>query len=707
MKQFATATRRLRTIAIFIGSVLFPLSVRGQTIANPSPTELTAPLVFVPVLTDGGRIFAAGFSAAGNFVNAGDRIFLQAGATASFSFSVPSGQIRTVAYGIPTGGYVNTVPAEISVNGVAVATITEGLGGFGVTVPTRLILWRKSFGPGDYVWTIRSGGNAINVYGLWLSAPSRSSQEPQSPAPGKSETSSTAQSGAVKTLTVPSNHPWTDTGVDLRINDTVFVDATGNVSFSAEIPSVSPNGDQPACLVNPNPRVPYVAPELPCHSLIGRIGLSGPIFEVGSSGRFRATAAGRLYLGVNDNFFPDNSGNWTVRIALQATARFVATQPVPPTTGASIGRAAIRGGATSLELPLGRMYLYGMTTGGGAPSSAFTVGQYAQVENAAGRLSGALAYGTNNQNSYGTQTAYHDIGGVSIAGSWESFAAYSGSNSESGAHDASVSFEARENSLVVILGLASSQQFVSVEGIPDLHVDAYKTGGGIVIAHAYVKPGTYTVVEHSKVLAAGQDAPHMADLVGVFVFGGRETEKQPAVVSGQAHVASIRGVDFLNFDYSSDCWEQFDGFHKVIHISNGKWNKDDVGSFVIRKKDSAWMMTYGDLDGDGQDEAAIVTSCQGQTNFDYEEVFVFGSASAGPKLLARLSPSDWGKGEEGNGSYFPVTSVRVSERQLAVSFLAGGSHACPAWTVTARFQWNGSELARTGVDREPFNCQTQ
>jgi hypothetical protein len=420
--------------------------------------------------------------------------------------------------------------------------------------------------------------------------------------------------------------------------------------------------------------------------------------------------AGRLYLGVNDNFFPDNSGNWTAEIALQAaggTSTATEPEPAPLSAGASIVKAIVRGGATSLELPPGQMYLYGMTTGGGAPSSGFMVGQHAQVINAAGRLSGALAYGTNSQNSYSTQTAYHDIGGVSVAGSWEHFAAFYGSNGQSGAHDASVLFEANGDSLVVVLGLASSQQFVSVEGIPELQVDASRNGGGMVIAHAYVKPGAYTVVERSKVLAAGQDPPHMADLVGVFVFGGRRANNQSPVAPEQPHGADIHVSDFLNSEYASDCWEQFDGFDKVIRISKGEWSKSDVGSFGIRRKDSQWMMAYGDLDGDGQDEAVIVTGCQGQTNFDYEEVFVFTMSSAGPKLLARLTPSDRGRGEEDNGGNFPVTGVHVSKQQLFVSFSAGGSHACPAWAVTARFQWNGSGFVRTGVSRQPFNCQTR
>jgi hypothetical protein len=169
------------------------------------------------------------------------------------------------------------------------------------------------------------------------------------------------------------------------------------------------------------------------------------------------------------------------------------------------------------------MYLYGMASGGAAPSSTFAVGQYAKVVNASGNISAALAYGTNNEDSFAANTGYHDIGGVSISGTWDNIAAFYGSNPQSGASNASVSFQAKEEALVVVIGLASSQQYVDVQGIPGLQVDASDNvrGEGMVIAHTYVEPGTYTVVEHSKALSAGQDPPHMADLVGVFVFGSK------------------------------------------------------------------------------------------------------------------------------------------------------------------------------------------
>src|SRR5208282_4490469 len=144
---------------------------------------------------------------------------------------------------------------------------------------------------------------------------------------------------------------------------------------------------------------------------------------------------------------------------------------------------------------------------------------------------------------------------------------------------------------------------------------------------------------------------------------------------------------------------------KVIHVSKGEWTKEDVGGFAIGKRASEWMVSYGDLKGDGRDAAVVVTSCQGPANFDYEEIFVFEMSAGSPRLLARLSPLDWGKGADCSGSNCPMLGFRVSNRQLAVSFGAGGSHLCPEWTVTARFQWNGNRFLRSGLDRKPFKCQ--
>ena len=62
----------------------------------------------------------------------------------------------------------------------------------------------------------------------------------------------------------------------------------------------------------------FPAPDLPCWPLVARIG-SGPPFEVGTSAR--SPPQGRLYLGVNDGDFSDNSGQWTVTIKIGGVRR--------------------------------------------------------------------------------------------------------------------------------------------------------------------------------------------------------------------------------------------------------------------------------------------------------------------------------------------------------------------------------------------------
>ena len=389
---------------------------------------------------------------------------------------------------------------------------------------------------------------------------------------------------------------------------------------------------------------------------------------------------------------------------------------------ANIVQAVVRNGATSLQLPPGRMYLYGMTTGGAAPSSPFASGQYAQAMDDAGQLAASLAYGTNDRNSYTTQTGFHVVGGVSVAGSWDTFSSFHGSNQQRGASSASVTFTIPEDSLVVVIALASSQQDIKLQGLPGLQTDASSNGPGTVamtIAHADLPAGTYTAREASRATVGGQEPSHMADLVGVFAFGYKPGASpavdvgQPRVTPGATNRAPIstpakespaiaapggvlRGdihrVDFRNFDYPSGCQnEMSEDFDSVIHVSKGEWRKEANGGIFF----GIGSVAYADLNGDGQDEAVVSTFCRAVVNVSYNEIFVFETSSGSPKLLAKLAPPDWG------GS-FEIADVQVGKKQLAITYPEGGSHAQPDWLVTARFQWDGSRFVRVASDRKPF-----
>jgi hypothetical protein len=119
-----------------------------------------------------------------------------------------------------------------------------------------------------------------------------------------------------KKIAVAATRPWTPTGIQVQIGDDVSISATGVIQANFNGAKATPAGTSPDCMAAGVVRVPFVAPELPCWSLLGRIGPSGNVFEVGTNRRFKANAIGQLYLGVNDNFFADNSGHWTAGVAV-------------------------------------------------------------------------------------------------------------------------------------------------------------------------------------------------------------------------------------------------------------------------------------------------------------------------------------------------------------------------------------------------------
>ena len=122
--------------------------------------------------------------------------------------------------------------------------------------------------------------------------------------------------GCVQTpgLTMSGATEWTSTGLTLNPGDRMGITAAGTVHIDPSYP-VGPGGTASCTPAKTYPASATTFPDsaAPCWSLIARIG-NGTPFAVGPSLKFTATAAGVLYLGVNDNNFADNSGSWKVSI---------------------------------------------------------------------------------------------------------------------------------------------------------------------------------------------------------------------------------------------------------------------------------------------------------------------------------------------------------------------------------------------------------
>lgn len=177
------------------------------------------------------------------------------------------------------------------------------------------------------------------------------------------------------------------------------------------------------------------------------------------------------------------------------------------------------------------------------------------------------------------------------------------------------------------------------------------------------------------------------------------------VAPAPAAQTDIHKVDFNHFAYPVNCEGQpTTQPDRTIHVINGKFQQGnaengDLVLFTIVK------VEYGDLLANGSDQAAVLASCYTGSNFDIAQIFIYEMAPGGPKLIARLFPSEWGKGQEDNGGSFAVSKMAVTKNDLAVTFFAGGSHACPDWDVTAHYKWNGKQMARVAVDRRHHQCQ--
>jgi hypothetical protein len=111
-------------------------------------------------------------------------------------------------------------------------------------------------------------------------------------------------------VNVSGRLPWNDTGIDVRAGQQIYFSSSGEVRWG-------PNRRDDAAGERDSPRNDNrPLPERPAAALIARIGEQQDVFFVGGeAGPFRARSSGRLYLGINDDWFEDNTGSLRVTVS--------------------------------------------------------------------------------------------------------------------------------------------------------------------------------------------------------------------------------------------------------------------------------------------------------------------------------------------------------------------------------------------------------
>ena len=118
-------------------------------------------------------------------------------------------------------------------------------------------------------------------------------------------TGAAATSG--QTIAVGGDRQWVDTGITVQAGDTLTINASGQIRVARD------GGLMTAAGIESGRTEGATIPTARVGGLVARFGSSPPVF-IGESRTFRAPRAGRLFLGVNDNFFDDNTGQFNVTV---------------------------------------------------------------------------------------------------------------------------------------------------------------------------------------------------------------------------------------------------------------------------------------------------------------------------------------------------------------------------------------------------------
>lgn len=158
--------------------------------------------------------------------------------------------------------------------------------------------------------------------------------------------------------------------------------------------------------------------------------------------------------------------------------------------------------------------------------------------------------------------------------------------------------------------------------------------------------------------------------------------------AGPPVAQDIRRVDFQNFTYRPWCAPQ------SVTTKDGTFERDRGGhklSFRVAR------VSYGDVNGDGRDEALVLTLCSTGGTGTFSDAFIYGMDGGKPKLLTTESG-----GDRADGGFHDMFVDRDGI-VLDVYVNEGGGACCPtaidrfaARIVRGKFQ-RGEPIRRIAV----------
>lgn len=158
-----------------------------------------------------------------------------------------------------------------------------------------------------------------------------------------------------------------------------------------------------------------------------------------------------------------------------------------------------------------------------------------------------------------------------------------------------------------------------------------------------------------------------------------------------AQKGGIGKVDFNNFTYQPYCAGEKAA---KVTVKDGEFSKEtQQDGYTDRFYFKVFSVTYGDLTGDGRDEAIVLTVCNTGGTGNFSEGFIYTLKFGKPSLLARI--------EGGDRAHDGLRSAVVEDGLLLLverndAGEAGGA-CCPEFVVTTKYRLYDRKLAMSGV----------
>ena len=184
--------------------------------------------------------------------------------------------------------------------------------------------------------------------------------------------------------------------------------------------------------------------------------------------------------------------------------------------------------------------------------------------------------------------------------------------------------------------------------------------------------------------------------------GGKATAPTVSNSGGGGTAVGVRAIDWANRTYASGegSFTVKDGSAEFAFDEDGNevgpdYQPKDPDAYVERGYFNVAAPVFGDVDGDGAEEAVVISVYNGGGTGQFDGADVYTLRDGKPVVLATVPG-----GDRGDGGLYGATfegTILIVERMMSQD---GDGACCPSKLQRERWSWSGGALVEDEAARE-------